>query len=91
MGDNVGFQRRGRQNAAGFLKTRGRRSWFPKWETRLVQRVGDKAGQRLVKGWSKTKLIFNKFLIFFLNENKEEWYRRESKSGNFILEDNYGG
>ena len=49
VGDNVGFQRRGRQNAAGFMKTRGRRSWFPKWETRLVQRVGDKAGQRLVK------------------------------------------
>ena len=65
-------------------------------EKKLVSKVGDKVGpksgrQGWSKGWSKTKLIFNKFLIFFLNENKEEWYRRESKSGNFILEDNYGG
>jgi len=39
VGDNTGFQRRGRENAAGFMKTlegedvgfqSGRQRWFPK-------------------------------------------------------------
>ena len=75
------FPKKGKRKCCWFHEdTRGGRRWFPKWETRLVQRVGGTV--------SKTISIFK--IFFFLNENKEEWYRRESKRGNFILKDNYG-